>query len=188
MLCWPKGFATKHLEKKTVKDAEVGWETGQRRGNASKTRDSVYSESLLIQRFLTERLEVQKHWTVLGKRGRTGGTTQQNTGLCLCNQRNHVCRPPKWKTSCQFRHYWESSFHNSSANGRNTFEIAEWETTRDYKVLPRITKTTKFHSECEVLLVSKATSGDAQNSYYVPRLAVKRFEFPKSTFQTWQEK
>ena len=49
----------KHLEKKTVKDAEVAWKTGQRRGKASQTRGSVYSESLLIQGFLTERLEVQ---------------------------------------------------------------------------------------------------------------------------------
>ena len=60
----------KHLEKKKVKDAEVAWKTWQRRGKTSQTRGSVYSESLLIQGFLTERLEVQSIESFLKRRGR----------------------------------------------------------------------------------------------------------------------
>ena len=52
----------KHLEKKNGEGRRSCMEkTGQRRGKTSQTRGSVYSESLLIQGFLTERLEAQKH-------------------------------------------------------------------------------------------------------------------------------
>ena len=61
----------KHLEKKRRRTQKLHGKTGQRRGKTSQTRGSVYSESLLIQGFLTERVEARKHWIVLGKqRGR----------------------------------------------------------------------------------------------------------------------